>query len=381
MKPLQHPFVPGILNELPLKEMMCLLFPSKHMSLLSTRRASMIISRVRLIAALFAVFTVFFIIPDLIILPWPLSGQLAICRIITGIAFALLAFSFSGSTHIRDAYIALGIMFAIPTMFFISSYFLISLENFNEMSDFIRATYAFLPLVMVAGLSMFPLTAIEGAIYAAPILIIEIVAGYTGVEALSLSPMINSAWLVILIAFVAILSSMSQLGFMIALVKMAIRDALTGCFSRMSGMELLEIQYIISTRNGSPLSLAYIDVENFKDINDSFGQEAGDHILVAASNQIRTSLRMGDMLSRWKGEEFILIMPNTHGKEAAVAIDRLRANGFGIRPDHKPVTASIGISERIEDKTGDWKTLLEIADKRKLTAKQRGENQVVFVSA
>jgi diguanylate cyclase (GGDEF)-like protein len=230
---------------------------------------------------------------------------------------------------------------------------------------------------MVAGLSMFPLTALEGLIFAAPVLIAEVAAALLQVDTLNLTSLISTSWLVVIIAVVATLSSMSQLGFVISLVRTSIRDGLTGCYSRMSGTELLEIQFIIATRSNAPLSLAFIDLDNFKSVNDSFGHEAGDLVLSTAAERTRATLRTGDMLVRWGGEEFILIMPNTFCNDAITTIERLRASGFGIRPDDKPVTASIGIAERIEDKTDDWKTLVEIADQRMYTAKQSGKNRAV----
>ena len=378
MNPLKPPNIHDISADLPREELLWLLFPSRHMTLLSMRRAAMIISRVRLIAALFAVLTALFIIVDLLVLPWPVSGQLAIGRIITSIAFAVLAYSFSGSNRMQDAYTALGLMFAIPTVFFIISYTLLAQYHLNGMSAIIQATYAFLPLIMVAGLSMFPLTAVEGAIFAAPVLAAEIASSLMNVGILNLSPLISTVWLVILIAMVATLSGMSQLGFMIALVRMAIRDGLTGCFSRMSGMELLEIQFIIATRSSNPLALAFIDLDNFKNINDTFGHEAGDQVLITTAENVRASLRTGDMLARWGGEEFIIIMPNTYCHDAISAIERLRAYGLGVRPDGKQITASFGISERTEDRINDWKTLVEVADQRMYQAKKKGKNKVEF---
>ena len=377
MKPLSNPIVRSILNELPREEMLWLFYPGRHMALLSTRRAAMIISRVRLIAALFAVLTWLLIIPDIIVLPWPAWGQLAIGRIVASLAFGALALSFRNSTKIRDAYVALAIMFAIPTAFFIFSYLLLAQVYLNGMAAAIAASYAFLPVVMVAGLSMFPLTALEGAVYAFPVLAAEIGSSLLRLDILNLTPLISSAWLVVLIAVVATLSGMSQLGFMIALVRQAIRDSLTGCFSRLSGEELLEIQFIISTRSNTPLSLAFIDLDNFKSVNDQFGHEAGDHVLVTATERIRATLRTGDMLARWGGEEFILILPNTYCDDAITAIERIRAAGLGMRPDEKPVTASIGLAERTEDKTGDWAALVEIADQRMYTAKQSGKDRIV----
>ncbi|MBY0575563.1 MAG: GGDEF domain-containing protein [Gallionellaceae bacterium] len=377
MKALKRSFIRNIFNELPREEMMWLLFPHKHMSLLSTRRATMIISRVRMIAALFAVFTVLFIVPDMILLPSPACWKLSIGRIIAGVAFTGLALSFHGSNRMRDAYLALAALFAIPTAFFIFSYLLLSGAYLNGIAATITATYAFLPIVMVAGLSMFPLTALEGAIYAAPVLIAEVASALLQVDTLNLTSLISTSWLVVIIAVVATLSSMSQLGFVISLVRTAIRDTLTGCYSRMSGTELLEIQFIIATRSNAPLALAFIDLDNFKSVNDGFGHEAGDLVLSTAAERTRAALRTGDMLVRWGGEEFILIMPNSYCNDAIIAIERLRASGFGTRPDNKPVTASIGIAERLEDKTNDWKTLVEIADQRMYAAKQSGKDRAV----
>lgn len=378
MKFLQKKFLRNIFDELPRDELLWLLVPGKHMSLLSSRRAVMIISRVRMIALLFAVLTIIFIIPDFLILPWPVSGLLALGRVASSLAFVGLIFSFSNSQRMRDAYLALAIMFVIPTLFFLFSYNVLAAAHLQGLAGTITAIYAFLPLIMVAGLSMFPLTALEGAIFASPVLIAEIVSSFMRMDSFNLSPLISTSWLVIVIAIVATLSGMSQLGFMIKLVHAALRDALTGCFSRRSGIELLEIQFVISSRSGAPLSLAFIDLDNFKSVNDTYGHEAGDNVLVNATERVRGLLRTGDMLVRWGGEEFILIMPNTYCREAITALDRLHAAGFGIRPDNSHLTASIGIAERTEDLAADWKTLVDLADQRMYEAKHTGKNRSVY---
>lgn len=377
MKAPRFALLQNMFNELPHEEWLWLLSPRKHMMLLSTRRAAMIISRVRLIALLFAVLTTLFIIPDLLMLPWPISGELAIGRIAASLAFFGLMLSFRNSNRMRDAYMALAVMFAIPTLFFMFSYALLAQVQLAGPAATITAIYAFLPLIMVAGLSMFPLTAVEGAIYAAPVLLAEVASSLLHMEHLNLSPLISTSWLVIIIAMVATLSGMSQLGFMIALVHTAMRDSLTRCFSRLSGTELLEIQFIIARRSDSPLSLAFIDLDSFKSINDRYGHEAGDQVLQNAAEHIRALLRTGDMLVRWGGEEFVLIMPNTFCREAVAALERLRQAGLGMRPDGTPMTASIGIAERTADRAGDCKSLVELADQRMYRAKQAGKDQLV----
>ncbi len=84
---------------------------------------------------------------------------------------------------------------------------------------------------------------------------------------------------------------------------------------------------------------------------------------------------------RWGGEEFLLVMTNTDRAQAEAAMARLRAAGFGKRPDHTPVTASIGIAESSADQAADWKTLIDLADQRMYRAKQGGRDRVVSCDA
>lgn len=363
------------------EELIWLFWPGKHMPLLTTRRAEMILLRVRIIAALFAVLTTLWIAVDAYVLPWPAWGELAAGRIVASAAFALLAISFRGSTRMRDTYIALAALYLIPTAFYVFSYLVMRQTETNGLTSTIAGIYAFLPFVMVAGLGMFPLTAIEGMAFALPVVGAEFASTLMGLDMLNLSHLIGTVWLSGMIAAVATMSGMSQLGFMIALVRQAVRDPLTSCFSRMSGEELLEIQFIIAARSNTPLSVAFVDLDNFKSINDNYGHDAGDQILVAATTAIRAGLRTGDMLVRWGGEEFILILPSTYCDEASKVLERLRELGLGTRPDGNPVTASIGLAERTLDSSNDWRKLVEIADQRMYTAKQSGKDRIVACGA
>lgn len=359
------------------EELAWLFWPGQHMPLLANRRAEMILLRVRIIAALFALLTALWIAVDAYVLPWPAWGELAGGRLAASAAFALLAVAFRGSTRIRDTYVALTALYFIPTVFYVFSYATIQQADTNGLTSTIAGIYAFLPFVMVAGLGMFPLTATEGLAFALPVVGAELAANLAGLDMLNLSHLIGTVWLSGMIAVVATMSGMSQLGFMIALVRQAVRDPLTGCFSRMSGEELLDIQFIIATRSNVPLSIAFVDLDNFKSINDTYGHDAGDRILVAATTAIRAGLRTGDMLARWGGEEFILILPSTYGNEAMKVLARLREAGLGTRPDGAPVTASIGLAERTLDNADDWRKLVEIADQRMYAAKQNGKDRIV----
>ncbi|RZI45057.1 diguanylate cyclase [Herbaspirillum sp. HC18] len=354
-----------------------LILPASHPKLLTRRRADMIISRVRMVAGLFAVLTPLWIAIDLAVFAWPVTILLVVGRIATTVAFAMLAASYRKSSRMKDAYRALAVMFSIPTLFFIYSHPMLSHFNMTGPAAAISAGYAFLPFVMVAGLSVFPLTAAESVVFALPVLAAEALVALMQFDILSWSSHLGAFWLLLLIATVASLAGMSQLSFMMSLVRQATHDGLTGCFSRTSGEEMLDIQFHISARSGAPLSVVFLDLDNFKQINDRFGHDAGDRVLHKAAESLRANLRSGDILLRWGGEEFVIVLPDANGSTAATAVERLKSVGLGERPDGSRVTASIGIAERIVDKATDWRNLVDIADQRMYQAKLAGKDRCI----
>lgn len=364
-------------GELKKAELTWLAFPQQHLALLARRRATMIVNRVRLFAFLFAALTPLWSIVDFIVFDHPLWLALAAMRLLACAAFATLLLCYKPSGNLFDAYRAMAILFAIPTAFYVASHTLLGTHQLTGMSAAIASGYAFLPFVLLAGLSIFPLTLLESLLVASPILLAQAVAGYLSWTTLSWPSFAGAFWLLALISAVSSLAGMSQLAFMIALVRQAIRDPLTGAFSRRSGEEVLEMQFIISGRSNAPLAIAFLDLDHFKSINDGYGHEAGDEVLIATTENIGHVLRRGDMLVRWGGEEFLLIMPNTDLGQAEIAIARLRENGLGKRPDGTPLTASIGIAERGADQTQDWKELIDQADQRMYQAKQAGRDRFV----
>lgn len=355
-----------------------LLWPVRHMPLLAAQRTAMILDRVRIISLFLAAFTTLWIVIDMVLLPWPVWGKLMFGRLVSSLAFLALGYSFRHSSRIRDAYIALVALFAIPTAFYVFSYALLHTLQLDAVSTVLAGVYAFLPFIILAGLGIFPLTALEGIVFALPVLVAEVLAGILGFNALNLGQAIGTAWLSLMLAVVAMLCSMSQLGFIIQLVRQAIRDTLTGSFTRSSGEELLELQFIATSRSGTPLSIAFVDLDSFKQINDGYGHEAGDQALSAASQALRAAIRSGDMLVRWGGEEFVVILPGASGEEARQVLERVRSNGLGQRPDGSPLTASMGIAERILDNAESWAMLVEIADQRMYQAKTSGKNRIVL---
>ncbi len=355
-------------------DLTCVVTTAAHPPLLSRYRAEMIISRVRLVSAMFAVLTPLWIVVDYLAFDFELSLMLGIGRILTSVAFAVLALSYRGSPYMRDAYRSLGIMFIIPTAFFIYSHLTLSRFDNEGGAAILAAGYAFLPFILVAGLSVFPLTALEGIVYSMPVLLSSALIATLQFGQLNWSTHIGAFWLLLLIAATATLAGMSQLALMAALVRQAHHDPLTRCFNRASGEEIFQLQFSIAERNGNPLTVFFIDLDNFKSINDNFGHDFGDKVLIAAVDAIRGTLRGGDALVRWGGEEFLLVLPNTNYSSAIAMIERLRFNGLGLRPDGQPVTASFGIAERTLDQPDNSARLIELADQRMYQAKHSGKN-------
>ncbi len=363
-------------GELKPRELRALLIPRRHTVLLTQRRATMIVNRVRLFAFLFALLTPLWSLVDLVVFPLSLWLSLAVSRIGVCAAFIWLLLMYKPSGSLFDAYRAIGILFAIPTAFYIVSHTILGFYQLSSLSAAVAAGYAFLPFVLMAGLAIFPLTLVENAVLVVIILLAQAFAGALSWTVLSWPSFAGAFWLLMLIGAVTSMAGMSQLAFMIALVRQAIRDPLTGAFSRGSGEEILRLQWDSAQRQNGALAVAFIDLDHFKALNDTFGHEAGDHALIEASRILQQGLRGSDTLVRWGGEEFLLIMPGTASKQAVQALERVLQGGFGQRPDGTPLTASIGLGERSQDAAADYRALLEQADRRMYQAKAAGRNQL-----
>ncbi|UEM22984.1 GGDEF domain-containing protein [Skermanella mucosa] len=342
--------------------------------MIQRRRAALIVSRARIVAGVFSILTPLWIAIDMYLFAWPEWGYLAALRIGASIAFGALALYYRGGEGMKQAWAALAWLLSVPTLFFIASHPMVNQFDPDSPAAAIAAGYAFLPFVMCAGLSVFPITAVEGIIFATPLLLAHLTAGVYGSAIFPFNSYLGAMWLLLLLSSVATLAAMSQLHFLMALVNQSSHDKLTGAYARRIGEEMLNLQFGNARRNKRPLSLVFVDLDDFKKVNDRFGHEEGDRVLRDAAQSLLKGLRQGDLVIRWGGEEFLIVMPDTDTPGALTAIRRLRADGLGVRPDGKPQTASIGIAEAITEALESSTQLVEIADHRMYVAKQSGKN-------
>ena len=166
---------------------------------------------------------------------------------------------------------------------------------------------------------------------------------------------------------------------LIKIREMAIHDDLTGFFNRRHLMELIETENSRSVRTGSVFSLVMMDIDKFKSINDTFGHQAGDNVLITFSAIIRSILRKTDFCGRYGGEEFLIVLTQTDMKEAKVFAERIRAcveeSFFPDLGADSRVTVSIGIARHRTNE--DIERTISRADEAMYKAKNNGRNLVV----
>lgn len=159
-------------------------------------------------------------------------------------------------------------------------------------------------------------------------------------------------------------------------------DQLTGALNRRGMEETLEREYKRTGRAQVLLSVALLDIDNFKQLNDTLGHQGGDEALKHLTRVIKEAVRPSDSVARYGGEEFLIIMPDTGLKEAMETIERLQREltkkFFLHNNDRKLITFSAGVALRSENE--DKEDLVGRADKAMYHAKQTGKNRVVAAS-
>jgi diguanylate cyclase len=158
-------------------------------------------------------------------------------------------------------------------------------------------------------------------------------------------------------------------------------DPLTGSLNRKGLDEVLEREIARARRTETPLCVALLDVDNFKQVNDRMGHEAGDAALVHLANVVRDVMRPQDMLARYGGEEFILVLPDTPldvGVQAMQRLQRELTKRFFLQGNEKLlITFSAGLAQVATDENST--DTIRRADQGMYLAKRNGKNRVVAV--
>lgn len=163
-----------------------------------------------------------------------------------------------------------------------------------------------------------------------------------------------------------------------ALEQLATSDPLTLLINRRKFEELLDYEMERDKRYRTGLTLIFCDIDRFKQINDTHGHDAGDQVLKAVARLLRSSIRATDIVARWGGEEFLILIPNTTAELARVLAEklRMRIDGFEF-PVVRKLTASFGVTHMLGD--DDRNSAIRRADAALYRAKNNGRNRVEVV--
>ena len=160
------------------------------------------------------------------------------------------------------------------------------------------------------------------------------------------------------------------------LQRLASVDPLTGLANRRGGGEDIAAEISRARRQNTALSCVLLDIDHFKDVNDTFGHQAGDHVLREISSLLRRTVRAYDILIRWGGEEFLVILPGVELEQARKLAERIRSAVEGLPlAGIGGVTVSGGVAALGSDYS--FESMFEFADRRLYSAKAGGRNTVV----
>jgi diguanylate cyclase (GGDEF)-like protein len=163
--------------------------------------------------------------------------------------------------------------------------------------------------------------------------------------------------------------------------RLATTDALTKLFNRRHFFEVAEQEFERALRYGRPLSLLMLDVDHFKQVNDVYGHLVGDQVLQALAARCRAEVREIDVIGRYGGEEFTVLLPETTPAEAPKAAERLRqavaGSPLAVADLHLPITLSVGVASLGDARQGlTLAGLIDRADQALYHAKRTGRNRV-----
>ncbi len=164
--------------------------------------------------------------------------------------------------------------------------------------------------------------------------------------------------------------------------QLAVTDGLTGISNRPNMEQALQNEFERSMRYGAPLSVVLLDVDHFKGVNDTYGHQKGDEILVAIASLLKKVCRANDIAARYGGEEFLMILPQSNAQGAFKIAERLREEmmkmNFTGNESNFSVTTSCGVAELDRDFIKNTDQLVAIADHALYEAKNSGRNKTII---
>jgi diguanylate cyclase (GGDEF)-like protein len=166
------------------------------------------------------------------------------------------------------------------------------------------------------------------------------------------------------------------------LIRLAATDPLTGLSNRRVLDRRLDEEWLRARRHGSPMSVLFVDIDHFKQFNDTYGHAAGDEVLTAVAECIASAVRRPvDLVARYGGEEFAVVLPDTPAAGATSVAEKIRKRVQGMslfygQSGHGSVTVSVGCATCVPAQGASASGLMAAADAQLYAAKSAGRNRV-----
>jgi len=189
---------------------------------------------------------------------------------------------------------------------------------------------------------------------------------------------------VLLVAYITSMLSADTRRAMAQVKTLSETDELTGTLNRRAFLGMATRTHSLSQRFGRKYSIIMIDSDSLKKINDAYGHEAGDDMLKTMVKKIQDELRQSDLLSRYGGDEFVVLLPDTDSEGAALTAERIRERiataPLHVGTNRAPISASMGVAT-FPDNGADFDHVFEAADATMYTSKTQGKNRVTIAPA
>lgn len=344
-----------------------LLMAKNHSDHFTQLRSAYINTRLRVICYLLMFLIPLWSLVELFYIPLDDWWAIALLRVVTGCAFGLLASIKTESLSIKIVHMKLFFLVVISLLFYGLSVLLLYFNNI----DFSHTGYNILPFVIIIMGIIFPLTILEGGaivLFVIGVFIcfkMHLLSNFETILTFSAEHLhrtpeffnpvtVNELWMLCVLAIMAGCAELTQLHMMIKLYKQANRDPLTGLSNRRSLLEYLDMEMIKAKNKGKKLSIMLLDLDKFKNINDTYGHAVGDVILKDFSSMMIDIFRKQDLVGRYGGEEFIVILADVDFDEAkdigSRVLTSIRSREVSLREfetniDHLSYTSSLGLVE------------------------------------
>ena len=339
-------------------------------------RAEYIKIRLRIMALFFAVAVLLYIPVDY----FTLSGEHFIPIVIVRFVLSLFHIFVCLTTLRRlsnfQVHFLLGLDIFVASLFYVATIYILQ----DGVSEIPPAGYAFMPIMIIVMLGLFPLTLCSS------ILIMMLVAGsYAGLQLwLDVAfnhELLNMLFLILLFMGIVLWQQSGQLLMLLKLYRESTRDMLTGLINRRVLMRFLEYEVEQNRDSGRRFSVLMIDLDRFKHINDDYGHLTGDIVLKATARMLENEMRLSDIVARFGGEEFVVLLPGLESDTAFAVAERICRACNEIKvlaTDGREVsfTCSIGVAEYSSSEIIE--TTIRRADDALYDAKVQGRNQVIY---